>query len=78
VAVCKKFGLPDAPIPEEVKEADRLLLAWEAELFMPEECYRACFFDRPSYPAEMEGLLAPWSWRVARSTFLARFKLLFE
>lgn len=77
-AICKKFKLNAFTIPMEVHHADRLMLAWEAELYMPKECYQACFMDRPSYPAEMEGLLAPWSWRVAKSTFLARFKLLFE
>jgi hypothetical protein len=76
-AINAKFKLGAPTLPMEIVEADRLLLAWEAELYMPKVCYQECFISYPSYPEKMEGLLAPWSWRTAESTFLARFKLLF-
>lgn len=80
-AIVQKFGLlvdPEEPLHPEIKKADKLSLKWEAQLFMPP----AILLEHPHYsvpepPPALEKLMVPWHWKTARSTFLARFKLLF-
>lgn len=77
-AICKRFHLPEGPLPKEIKEADSLLLAWEAETLMPPICHQELFIQFPSYPDKIGKLLVPWHWKTARSTFVAYYNRLFE
>ena len=68
-------------MPDEVRQADRLMVRFEAWKLMPRRIDAPSWdyaYSEPPTPEEIRrvGPWRPWGWRTAEELFLARYRLL--
>jgi hypothetical protein len=74
--ICEALGLsPTLPLPDQINEADKLMVRYEAMMQMrnPRHMFEIPGYERPT-PTEITliGDWSPWGWRKSERMFLDR------